>query len=256
MTSSAPAIPACAPTIPESPRLESFVPKVRRSENGMLDATPFGPYVAIAERNLKASSFLCLPGEIRNQIFGYVLAGNRFSFFRTWDYTDPSETESESAHLVETHFTINEIIMRDSFEQYREPSVSLLLVCRQVYSEAARMPLMLSYFSLDSMGDLKRFKLKFFSDWQWRAITSLKICIYNDSKYIQSALDNASELIDYSGLKEIILKLPFPFIASGDWSEIDEAAAESLRNAKLVKEELERVCDTRVKVVIDDSQLE
>ncbi|KAH3968827.1 hypothetical protein HBI81_129500 [Parastagonospora nodorum] len=59
-------------------------PCLRRLENGLIDVTPTGDYIAITERNSTESPLLRLPAEIRNIIFEYVVSGHTIRMISEW----------------------------------------------------------------------------------------------------------------------------------------------------------------------------
>ncbi|KAF2833360.1 hypothetical protein CC86DRAFT_8545 [Ophiobolus disseminans] len=96
-------------------------------ENGILDLTPTGNEIAITEQNAQRSPLLRLLTEIRDIIWRYALG-----------------------HRV--------VRLGSSRYAYRDgigPHLSLLRVCRQVYSETALLPHTLNTFAFCGLSDLQ-----------------------------------------------------------------------------------------------------
>ncbi|CAO2656942.1 Nn.00g057450.m01.CDS01 [Neocucurbitaria sp. VM-36] len=97
--------------------------------NGLLNVTPKGDEKELTKNN-QASPLLRLPPEIRTEIWKYVLGGK--------EYRVVYEPNVRRFMLSQSH---------------TEPvhAMALLRTCRQIYSEAARMPVLHSNFSFTSM---------------------------------------------------------------------------------------------------------
>jgi len=78
------------------------------------------------------TTLLCLPAELRNEIWGYVLGGNTLKFY-----------EPISLH--------NDFVRHSKLMLYpgQKNMLSLLQVCRQIYAGACPMPYTLNTFRFD-----------------------------------------------------------------------------------------------------------
>ncbi|KAF2025834.1 hypothetical protein EK21DRAFT_92941 [Setomelanomma holmii] len=128
----------------------------RKLENGMLDATPDAACMKIklfsAERNAKASPLLRLAPELRNRILSYVLSGDTITF-------DKEDLENDFTYMDEDEVEVEHL---DAFYALRDnPNIGLiavteldlgvLLVCRQIYTEAALSPFALNGFDFEDV---------------------------------------------------------------------------------------------------------
>jgi hypothetical protein len=82
-------------------------------------------------RNAQMSPLLCLPAELRNEIWGYALYEGTYDFMKT------PMTRRLSRHAIE--ITVDPILQH---------WLGLISTRRQTYAEAALLPVSLSTFSL------------------------------------------------------------------------------------------------------------
>jgi hypothetical protein len=104
------------------------------------------PSATMIEVHHKASSFLCLPAELRNHIYTYVLGGETFDI-HCWRCYTP--------------FGFATRILRK-----RRFFLALLAVCRQLHSETRLLPFRLNAFSFKSQDAFHSWLDKFTLDQQ------------------------------------------------------------------------------------------
>ncbi|KAF2270746.1 hypothetical protein CC78DRAFT_596414 [Lojkania enalia] len=110
-------------------------PKVRKLENGLFDVTrKTGKYRKIMERNRNESPLLRLPGELRNQIFEYVL--------------------DLGYELRTSNSYIKRRGMSPIVHAGKRNALSLLHVCRQLYDETTILPYTLNTFTFHDLYDV------------------------------------------------------------------------------------------------------
>ncbi|KAL1603992.1 hypothetical protein SLS60_005584 [Paraconiothyrium brasiliense] len=106
---------------------------VVKEPNGLLDPTPRGHYIEIAQRNQDTSPFLSLPPELRTNIYRLVCEGfiirvsraHRFNWMRG----------ERAAWRIE-------------FDTVRH-SISFLRICRAIYAEARLIPFAEAHFDFE-----------------------------------------------------------------------------------------------------------
>ncbi|KAI8940334.1 hypothetical protein NX059_004027 [Plenodomus lindquistii] len=120
--------------------------------NGLLNVTPKGSEKDITEAN-RSSPLLQLPAEIRNAIWEFALGGL----------------------LLRPLITSQRGRRRELRVSPAEPNgVSLLCVCRQIYAEAATMPLALSIISCDLWNPVPTMK-RLLKPHQHKHVTSVQL---------------------------------------------------------------------------------
>ncbi|RYN33813.1 hypothetical protein AA0112_g5632 [Alternaria arborescens] len=105
----------------------------------------------ITPRNSDISPLLRLPGEIRNEVYQYVLNEGAYHFMDDdlWPMTECEER------------------------------FALLRVCREIYNETRLLPFSLNTFSFSNFQNFHRFIVKFTTAKQRQAIRALDIAICN-----------------------------------------------------------------------------
>ncbi|KAH7399562.1 hypothetical protein BKA66DRAFT_565632 [Pyrenochaeta sp. MPI-SDFR-AT-0127] len=114
--------------------------RVYRLKNGLISLNKTPPHLASTVLNNSLSPLLNLPAEIRTKIFEHVVGGNVFLigafravFFRHKDSTNP-----------------------DYYTFHPERQLTLLRVCRQIYSETATLIFRTSLFRFASCRGLEK----------------------------------------------------------------------------------------------------
>ncbi|KAH7086754.1 hypothetical protein FB567DRAFT_592624 [Paraphoma chrysanthemicola] len=106
---------------------------------------------AITERNAHESPLLRLPGEIRNEIYTYLLSGR--------------------TNLLVRHPYLKIMVGTET----RPDELSILVVCRQTYQEAHALPFALSTWFLRDLYDLASLPLCRFGDHQLREMRHVHV---------------------------------------------------------------------------------
>ncbi|KAF1944057.1 hypothetical protein EJ02DRAFT_432624 [Clathrospora elynae] len=135
--------PRKAPKAKKAPTLKKSADKVvkrpargfHKFRNGLLNVTPKGGEKVITKSN-QNSPLLRLPPEIRNQVWELVLGGEVFRAVFT-----PSNLHTKYK------------LTSSPAEPTKE--MALLRTCRQIYAEAAMMPLILNKFSFECVFEAK-----------------------------------------------------------------------------------------------------
>ncbi|KAH6638235.1 hypothetical protein C7974DRAFT_451532 [Boeremia exigua] len=123
-------------------------------KNGLLNVTPKGGEMNIVKNN-QDTPLLRLPPEIRNRIWEHTLGRSSFR----------AQVSKQGRKNVATMVSLSD-----------EPGVGVALLrsCRQIYSEAAMMPICLNTFVIrDYWRNMKAFRL--FSAHQFKRITMIRL---------------------------------------------------------------------------------
>ncbi|KAF1840524.1 uncharacterized protein K460DRAFT_411107 [Cucurbitaria berberidis CBS 394.84] len=150
--------------------------------NGMLNVTPKGGEKELVKNN-QMSPLLSLPPEIRNNIWKQVLGGKVFraGHIGAHGRSKLSVSPTEPANTM-----------------------ALLQTCRQIYAEAAQMPLLLSIFSFSRMRHVSYYLKKTLKPHQRKLITSIQFEVETTK---ERDLQYASELGLYRSLPSLLPNL-------------------------------------------------
>ncbi|KAF1997448.1 hypothetical protein P154DRAFT_537130 [Amniculicola lignicola CBS 123094] len=187
-------------------------------------------YVFSPESNLNISPLLRLPGELRNKIFECALGGRTFESDKNINIQGITLCDSNDSELA-----------------IRENLLSLPLVSRQVYAEAACIPFAFSLFHYHHLWNFNWCMTIFCSHWQRQAVAALRVKFGGTALIARLPIP---ELRNYAGLKIITIELsPIGKLNS------KQSILKDRSISKYIEDKFRSACGPHVKIVIDDTHL-
>ncbi|KAF2622061.1 hypothetical protein BU25DRAFT_426018 [Macroventuria anomochaeta] len=142
-------------------------PTLYECHTGMLDPRPRDDRAsAMFGRNATMSPLLCLPAELRNRVFAYILGGYEFKLQGGWN------GRCQARHILS--------------DVGGHGILGLLRTCRQIYAETRMLPFALNTFSCDDYPTVERWVRRI--PVQMRTVRFLKVSwiispTSNDNRY-------------------------------------------------------------------------